>query len=381
MRSDGPRIYLSAGEASGDMHAAELARALREQIPDAILEGMGGPAMAATGVELFATIDRCQAVGLVELLGDVPIHWKLLRSAARRIRENRYDLVVLVDYPGFHLRLLKAATRCGTPVLYYIPPQLWAWGARRARTLRSPSVRIASVLPFEPEKLKALGLRAEFVGHPLLDGPAPPSREEAREKLGLDLERPVVALLPGSRPAEVRRIWPVMRATAARLARRNRGVQFVVAGVGAHPYPGNGRVLISRDQARTVLAAADAALCKAGTATLEAALVGVPHVLVHRVHRLTYEIARRVVRVPYIGLVNLMLGREIVPELIQSRARPEVLGRVLEILLDPASGERVRQLQAFARIRPLLGEPGVAARVAGIALQQLGVAVPESQPA
>lgn len=381
MRSNRPRIYLSAGEVSGDIYAAELVRALREQIPDAILEGMGGPAMAAKGVKLFATIDRCQAVGLVELLGGLHIHWKLLKSAARRIRENRYDLVVLVDYPGFHLRLLKAATHCGTPVLYYIPPQLWAWGAKRARALRSASVRIASVLPFEPEKLKALGLRAEFVGHPLLDRPAPPSREGARKKLGLDLKRPVVALLPGSRPAEVRHIWPVMRATAARLARRNQQVQFVVAGVGAHTYSGNGGVLISREGARTVLAAADAALCKAGTATLEAALVGVPHVLVHRMHRLTYEVARRVVRVPYIGLVNLVLEEEIVPELIQSRARPEVLGRLLEILLDPASEERVRQLEAFARLRPLLGEPGVAARVAGIALEQLGVAVPETQPA
>ncbi len=363
------------------MHAAELAAALRQEIPDAILEGMGGPAMAAKGVRLWATIDDCQARGLVELLGSLRTHWKLLKSAAKRIQENRYDLVVLVDYPGFHLRLLREATDSRTPVLYYIPPQLWAWGSWRARALRSPLVRIASVLPFEAERLQALGLKAEFVGHPLLDRPAPPGREPARKELGLDLGRPVVALFPGSRPDEVRRIWPVMRDAAARFTERNHQVQVVVAGVGANRYPGSEGFHIRRDDARTVFGATDAALCKAGTASLEAALARVPHAIVQRVHRLTYEAARRVVRVPHIGLVNLVLAKEIVPELIQDRARPEVLELVLEALLDPDSEERARQLEGFARLRPLLGAPGVAARVARMALEQLGAVARHPQAA
>lgn len=377
MRDSAPRIYLSAGEASGDMHAAELARALKREIPHAILEGMGGPAMVAGGVRLLETIDRCQVAGLVELLGNLGAHWRLLKRAEKRIRENRYDLVILVDYPGFHLRLLRAAIACGVPVLYYIPPQLWAWGAWRAKALRSPLVRIASILPFEPEKLKSLGLEAQFVGHPLLDRPPLPSREEARERLALNPEHPVVALLPGSRPAEVRRIWPAMRDAAARLRQKNPRVQVVVAGVGANRYPGSETFFLRRDAATTVLAAADAALCKAGTTTLEAALEGIPHAVVQRVHPLTYEVARRVIRVPYIGLVNLVLGKKVVPELIQNEGRPDALSNILEALLSPGSGERAKQLEAFAALRPLLGAPGVAAKVAAMALEQLGAVARE----
>ncbi|GBD33383.1 Lipid-A-disaccharide synthase [bacterium HR33] len=381
MRSSAPRIYLSAGEASGDIHAAALAEALREACPEAVLEGMGGPAMAASGVRLFATIDRCQAAGLVELLGSVPTHWRLLKEAEKWLVERGYDLAVLVDYPGFHLRLLRAAIARGIPVLYYIAPQLWAWGSWRAKILRSPLVKIASILPFEPGELGRLGLQAQFVGHPLLDRPAPPTREVARKELGLGSRGPVIALLPGSRPAEIKRIWPAMRDAAQRLRRRHPGAEVVVAGLGEHRYPGSEGFCVRRDDVALVLAAADAALCKAGTATLEAALAGVPHAVVQRVHPVTYAVARRVVRVPYIGLVNLVLEEAIVPELIQSGARPEALERILEILLDPGSPERARQLEAFAMLRPRLGTPGVAARVAHIALKQIGALATETQPA
>lgn len=332
--------------------------------------------MAEAGVRLLAGLDRCQGVGLVELASRIPAHWILLRKAAWALETRSYDLVILVDYPGFNLRLCRQATRRGIPVLYYIAPQLWAWGAWRAQVLRQRGVKIACILPFEPAAFERLGLDAEFVGHPLLDRPHAPSRSEARHILGLDPQRPVVTLLPGSRPTEVERIWPLMRDAAVQLTGRNRGLQVVVAGVKPNRYPGAATIRISWNDAATALAAADVALCKSGTSTLEAALLGIPHAVVYRAHPLTYQVARKMIRVPYLGLVNLIQGREVVPELVQDRATPEALGRVVEELMAPDSEARRQQLEIFPEIRRALGEPGVARRVARLAWERIGTLTP-----
>ena len=367
-------VLFVAGEASGDLHAAGVARELRTLRPDLALVGIGGAAMAAEGVELVEHADRLAVMGFVEVLKHVPKHWALLRQLRRRLRSGHVALLVVIDYPGFNMKLARAATDAAVPVLYYITPQVWAWGADRLAKLASTVTKGAVILPFEEELLRAHGIDATFVGHPLLDRAQQlPSRDEARRQLGLASDRPVLALFPGSRAQEIERHLDAFVASARELERRVPGLQVVVS-VAPTVRLDSARCAYPMAQSASfpVLRAADAALCKSGTTTLEAAVAGCPLVVAYRTNALTYAIARRLVKIPHIGLVNVVANREVAREFVQAGLEPAAVATALAPLLDPHSPERARALEGLAEVRARLGTPGAARRVARIASELAG---------
>ncbi|HEX9705596.1 MAG TPA: lipid-A-disaccharide synthase [Gemmatimonadales bacterium] len=366
-----PRIYISAGEPSGDAHAAPVIAALRRRIPGAAIEAFGGPLMAQAGAAVLDRMEAFSVVGFVEAVGKIPAHYRLLDRVRGAFRAGRYDLAILVDYPGYHLRAAAAAAAAGVPVLYYIAPQLWAWGPGRVKKLAGAVRHLAVILPFEERFFRDRGVPATFVGHPLLDRPGPPARAEARIALGLDPGRPTLGVFPGSRGLEVKRLWPRFRAAAELVLARRPDVQVIAAAALGAEYPDPGPVGIHGGNPRLVFAAADAALCKSGTTTLEAAIVDAPMVIAYRLNALSGFIARRLLRVPWVGLVNLVADRAVAPELLQREVRAEALASAVLPLLDPLSAEARRQREGLALVRDRLGSPGAAERVAALAAELL----------
>ncbi len=256
----GPRVFVSAGEPSGDLHGAGVVRALRVRYPDAQIDALGGPRMAEAGATVRYPMEGLAAFGIVEVVSKLGAHWRLLRALRDDFRAGRYDLVILIDYPGFHLRVAEAARGAGTKVLYYIAPQLWAWRPERARRLAAAVDRLAVVLPFEQPFFGGLGLRSDYVGHPLVDRTPPPSRDAARASFGVRPEEKVLGLFPGSRAQEIRRLWPPFRDAAAQLRREGRCDRVLVAATEWGDYPDAGDAVIVRGDPARLLAAADAAL-------------------------------------------------------------------------------------------------------------------------
>lgn len=360
-------VFVSAGEPSGDAHAAAFVRELLAAVPGVKVEGFGGAKMAAAGAQLLERMERLTVIGFVEVLKKVPAHWRLLKAIERRLRQGDVKLVVLVDYPGFHLRVAAMAQRLGVPVLYYIAPQLWAWHESRVRQMARNVAHLAVILPFEERFFNERGVKTTFVGHPLLDRPpVEGDRAAVKARLGLDGARPVLGLFPGSRRQETQRLWPVFRDTARAVAAQRPGLQVLVAAATGSAYPDAEGIAVVRDRPAECFAAADAGLCKSGTTTLEAALAGAPQVIAYRMNALSYQMARRLVKVPYIGMVNLVAERPVAPEFVQHEASVDTLARaVLPLLSD--TPERAAQLEGIAEVRRRLGGPGAARRAAEIA--------------
>ncbi len=366
-------VVFVAGEVSGDLHAAGVVAALRAARPDVAITGVGGDRMQAAGMDLLVHVRDLSAMGFVEVVRHVPGHWRLLRRLRARFREGRTALVVLLDYPGFNLRVAAAARAAGVPVLYYITPQVWAWRAQRLETMRRVITEAAVILPFEVPLLTQHGIPATFVGHPLLDkAAAMPDRAAARAALGVAGDAPVLALFPGSRAGEVARHLDVMVAAAQRLQGAMPSLRVVVAGApgialdGARcPFP------VVRTDAFTIFRAADAALCKSGTNTLEAAVAGCPLVVGYKANALSYALAKRLVTIPHISLVNIVAQRGIVPELLQDAMTAEGLAEAAAPLLADTPARRA-QVAALEALRASLGTPGAAGRVAAIAARMLG---------
>ena len=370
MAGSAPRIFISAGEPSGDQHAARVAAALLRRWPDATIDAFGGPALKAAGATIRFPMERYTVIGFFEVLGKLPAHIRLYRTVVRDFRAGRYDLLIAVDYPGFNIRLAEAARKAGVRSLYYIAPQLWAWRPERARRFAGATDRVAVILPFEPEFFGRVGVKAEFVGHPLVEH-LPPHSQEARNRLGLSPDERVLAVFPGSRTQEITRLWPEFRAAAERLLHDGACDRVIVAGTPGREYPGSNGMLVHSGDGATVLAAADAALVKSGTTTLEAALADTPMVVAYRVHPVTAAIARRLMTVPWISLVNLVAGRPVVPEVVQGGANRTALADLVRPLLDRNGAATRAQHEALAEVRARLGTPGAAERVVALAEELL----------
>lgn len=361
-------IMFVAGESSGDAHAAGVARELIAAGAPYKLIGIGGDQMQAAGVELIEHTRRLAVMGFVEVLETIPRHWSLLQTLKRRLREGNVAAIVLIDYPDFNMIVASAAAEIGVPVFYYITPQVWAWRPGRLDKLAKTVTKAAVILPFEEQLLRDHGIDATFVGHPLLDrAEAIPDRASARNALGFGADDRVLALFPGSRRQEVERHLDDFVAVARELEGRISGLKVVVA-VAPHvtidadrcPYP------MIRSASFAVLRAAEAAFCKSGTTTLEAAVAGCPLVVAYRMNSLNYAVARWLVKVDNIGLVNLIAGRRLVPEFVQDELQPRRVADALEPLLDRDSQQRREMVEGLAAVRAALGSPGASRRVASL---------------
>ncbi|HMC56931.1 MAG TPA: lipid-A-disaccharide synthase [Gemmatimonadaceae bacterium] len=362
-------ILFVVGEPSGDLHASSVARELVARGAPFRLRGIGGDLMQSAGVEIDEHIRDLAVLGFVEIIRHIPKHWQMLNAMRARITSGNVALVVLVDYPGFNMRVAEIAAEARVPVLYYIVPQVWAWGAGRLEKLASWVKKAAVILPFEEDLLRQHGIDATFVGHPLLDKAVNmPSRPAARAELGLAADRRVLALFPGSRAQEIERHLDPFVATARMLQERDPSLQVVVS---AAPHvridPARCPFPVVAQSSFGILRAADAAMCKSGTTTLEASVAGCPHVVAYRTHPLTYFAARRLVKIPRIGLVNVVAGKEVAREFVQDALEPAVVADALETLLDETSPARQRMVSDLAEVKRLLGAPGAARRVAEIA--------------
>ncbi len=387
-----PSILLSAGEASGDLHGATLCRALREIHPGVRLIGMGGPRMAAAGMELVADVSGHAVVGTSEALGRIPRLYRAYRLLKARLIEERPRALVVIDFPEFNLRLARIARRAGVPVVYFIPPQLWAWRRGRIRQMARRVSRVLAVLPFEEKLYRDAGVPVDFVGHPLLDVlPLDLDRAEARRRLGVDPGESVIGLLPGSRREEVERLLPPMLVAAKRLSAAGVARRFALglaptvdaAAVGrlvkAAVDEGGPRVDVFERRTYEVMAAADVVLISSGTATLEAALLGAPMVVCYRVSRVTEAVVRLLVKVRWCSLPNLIANRGVVPEVLQDELTGQRLAaEALRLIEDPAAAGAQRA--AFEQVRAQLGAPGVGRRAAQAVIEtaRLGVPVPRA---
>ena len=363
-------ILFVAGETSGDQHAAAVARAIVAAGAPFALAGVGGDMMRAAGVELMTHASALSVMGFVEPLKKLPTLHRLRAALRARIDSGRVALVVLVDYGGFNMKIAAVAAAADVPVLYYITPQVWASRAGRMKRLARTVTRAAVILPFEETLLRENGIDATFVGHPLLDrAVALPSREDARRAIGVRTDAPLLALFPGSRAQEIALHLDPFVATAKELQRRNPSLQVVVSAAPHVTIP-ESRCPFPRVQSASLplLRAADAAMCKSGTTTLEAAVTGCPMVVAYRTDRLTYAIARRVISIKFIGLVNVVAGREVAREFVQDALQPMVVADALEPLLDATSPAREAMVAELDRVRSMLGEPGAATRVAQMAI-------------
>lgn len=336
-------VLVSAGEASGDRYCARLVDALRDRLPAGTrFFGCAGAEMQASGVEPVVDASRLAVVGLVEVLRHIPRIYGDYRRMIRAAAERRPDFAVLTDSPDFHLRLAPHLKRLGIPVVYLVAPQIWAWREGRIGTLRRNVSQLHCIFPFEEPYFRDRGVEATYIGHPLSRLVRPTmSALEFRQEHQLTDARPIVAFCPGSRTGEAARHLPLLEATAQLLPPEQ--YQIVAAVPAKLPFPENPRWRVIRNQTWNVLANADVGLVASGTITVEAALLGLPMVSFYKVSSLSWTLGRRFVRAPYLTMVNIIAGREIVPEFMQDRATPEKLAGALTGLLSDADARRAMQ--------------------------------------
>jgi lipid-A-disaccharide synthase len=378
MSKAGKQVMLVVGEASGDILGADLVKALWKRDSTLKIFGVAGEQLEKTGFEALFKVTELNGMGLVELIGDLRNLWGAYRLLVSALRERKPALLVLIDFPEFNLRLARIAKRLGIPVLYYVSPQVWAWRRGRVRQIARRVDQMAVIFPFEVPFYESYGVKAVFVGHPLLElVQAQGGREAALARLGLDPSKPTVALLPGSRRKELAYHLPVLIEAAERL-HQERAVQFICVKAATIDRSETEAMLerssltipIVEEDRYEAINAADLVWTASGTATLESALLLKPMIIIYRVSWLTYCLARLLVSVPYIGIVNIIAKEKIAPELVQSQLQPERVVQESRIILESC---QVREaiVDKLRRLREKLGAPGASHRVADLAFSMM----------
>ena len=370
------RILISAGEASGDLYAGAVTRAIKQLDPEAEVFGMGGDRLREAGGEVLFDIKDHSLMGFVEVLKKLPDVWKLRNAFIDLMEARKPDVLLTIDYPGFNMRLAKLAKERGIKVVYFIAPQVWAWRPGRAAGVAKATDKIACIFPFEYDLYKSYGADIEFVGHPLVDTVKPSlSRKEAEELAGKRTGHPLILLMPGSRTMEIQRLLPVMLDAAKILKQKRPELEFAMPRAAtipkeelAAPIKAAGLdVTLTEGHNYDIMSVADLAIATSGTVTLEAALCGLGCPILYKSSPVSFWIAKRVVEIPHIGLPNIVAGRLIEPELLQDECKPE---KIAAMVLELLETERYRQLQQdLHEVREKLGKPGAVKRVAELVLR------------
>ncbi len=374
------RIMIVAGEASGDLHGADLARELLALDSSLLLSGIGGAGMAAAGVNLLYDISRLAVMGFIEVISRLKDVRSAMKTLENQFKSNRPDLLILIDYPGFNLELARRAKKYNIPILYYISPKIWAWREGRITRIKKYVDRMAVILPFEKSFYQGHGLEVDFVGNPLLDQVHTTlTSSEFKTKNEIDHDATVIGIMPGSRKQEIAKLLPVFMEAALLLNKKIEKCVFLLPLAATlteddlNEYFGNDDRLdirIIKDNHYETMAVCDAAMAASGTLTMELAILQVPMVVCYRVSTLSYLLAKSFIKVEFASLVNLVAGKEVVPELLQQKATPENIYReILPLLLNRET--RYAMKQELAHVGNQLGEPGASRRTAGIAMEML----------
>ncbi|MDZ7665225.1 MAG: lipid-A-disaccharide synthase [Desulfotignum sp.] len=368
-------ILILAGEPSGDVHGADLIRAMRQQDPSLIFHGIGGPCMASAGARLFFSIDQLSAMGLLEVIRQIRPVKQAFDLFRHHLKTIRPALLILVDYPGFNLRAAAyAKTHSRTKIFYYIPPKVWAWNRSRLKQMKQTIDHAGLIFPFEEKMYKKAGISASYVGNPLLDQ-YPFPLENTFKTVANAASPTVIGLLPGSRKNEIHALLPPVLAAAEKIHRYHPHARFLVSAADSIPLdmiesqvaaaktPDLFQVISGNP--RQIFKQSDMLIAASGTITLEAALCAVPTLIVYKMSSVTFQVARALVKVKYAGLANIILNKEVMPELLQDAVTPENICATACCMLDHLDEYR----QKLMPVRWLLGEPGAAARAAKIALE------------
>ena len=367
------KLMIIAGETSGDLHGGQLVKELKALDSGLEIFGIGGDRMQSGGMELLYHVRELSFMGLAEVIGHLPFIRSVMKKLEAELYARKPDAVVLIDYPGFNLRFARKAKKAGIPVAYFISPKVWAWGRGRVRKIRKLVDKMLCILPFEEEFYRGRRINARYVGNPLMDAVNPgQSREQFYKNNGMDPKLPLLGLLPGSRKQEIELILPVMLQTAVMLKEKDHALQFAL---GLAPGMDRERiedmvavsgleVTLIEGSAYGLMAHSRLLLVASGTATLEAGISGTPMIIIYKTSPLTYFIGRRLIKVPDIGLVNLVAGKRVVPEFLQGEARAGAIFLMAQVLLAEGRPRQVVMAE-LAKIRDILGEPGAAKRAAG----------------
>jgi lipid-A-disaccharide synthase len=378
MTADNTNIMILAGEPSGDIHGGHLCHELKNLSPGIQLFGMGGPEMEEAGVEIVHRIGDTGVVGLWEVYKEIGKYWKIFKKMVAVMEERKPDAVILIDYPGFNIRFARKAHQLGIKVYYYISPQLWAWGQWRIKKIRRYVDMMLVLFPFEKEFYNSHGIKAEFVGHPLIGTLNPDLNKEAcRKQLGIT-SSPVIGLLPGSRKGEIEKIMPLLMETAGIFRVHLPEAEFIlpIASPELRPFidemmkSAPVEIKVVEEKSQNIIASSDLLILASGTVTLEAAVFLRPMIIVYKISFFSWIMGKILIKIPFIGLVNIVSGKKIVQEFIQYQARPEAVARAgLEILTQP--GIRDRMIRELKIVKEKLGPPGAAYRAAGVIVNSL----------
>ena len=371
-------VAIIAGEASGDLHGAKLINAMQKKNPGLFFCGIGGPHLRRAGVRILVDSAELTVVGITEVFGKLSGILKGLGTIKKLLKSLKPDLLILIDFPDFNLHIAGTAKKLGIPVLYYISPQIWAWRRGRVKRIGRCVDRMAVILPFEEQFYAENNVAATFVGHPLLDSPLPTADQVLASGVA---EQVTIGLMPGSRDSEINRHLPVMLDTAIILKDRLKHATFIISHAPsvAHQqiemivagYDGQIEVEIISDGVASVFERSDLVVAASGTVTLQAAIHGTPMVIIYKVSQISFLLGRALVRVPYIGLVNLVAGQKLVPEYVQGAASADNIASAVEDML--ADRDHLNQLkQKLFALRDVLGGGGASDRVAELALEMLG---------